>query len=411
MYGLNKISNNIQNDEKITSLGMSVLTAFGLIGLQLNISGFVYDKFGPAKTTVICAIIAVACYIGMSYTTKEVFPLTVILYCLVGFASGGTFTSALATSIKMSPTGGGIGVGLVSCAMSLCLALILFITDTYAKMKCPYTENSCWRQYIRLWAIVCSIGMGIGSIAMFFFHERYFSHLASYISINQPNRQSIDSINFTEETTRYQLGLYIFTHKFFYALFYSYGVSIASCILVLSKAVELWKSYNHNPNLNNFGGTILTIFSFCNAGSNIFSGVLSDVLSRNGLFTEHQYVAIYMILYAVIFSGLGALNVIHHHTNTIVFGALLGSVGVSFGTYPILFPVIVGKVYGLRHFGKHFAFMQIGAGIASVATPTIVTGLSEHWGTYTPIYFGFSGALLTSAIALLAVKVGPFGYK
>jgi hypothetical protein len=66
----------------------------------------------------------------------------------------------------------------------------------------------------------------------------------------------------------------------------------------------------------------------------------------------------------------------------------------------VLFPIVIGQVYGANNFGKYFAFLELASSAASIVIPQIVSAVEASTHRYYHVSFGIAGLLITSAIGM-----------
>ncbi len=110
--------------------------------------------------------------------------------------------------------------------------------------------------------------------------------------------------------------------------------------------VQIWGSYNTDPSHSNWGGTILLIFSFSNAASNVFCGIISDYLNTRNIMKHKTFLSMIQFLLAIVFILVGILFFIESrtHSSTLAAGVLMAS---------------VGKVAGLVNFFRSSIWMHV----------------------------------------------------
>lgn len=179
--GFNNISGDLKRDLRSSDLYASILTGIGVAGLQFTLlGGLVLDRIGPARTIAAAGLLLIAGQVTMSLAGSRW--LVFLAYTIVGFASGATFISSLGTAISL---GRPIGIGvraprhssspccpsprppaplqLVSLSMSISMSVAVTATNIYAVNMCEAKEEPrCWRQYMRLYALMCAVAFLTG---------------------------------------------------------------------------------------------------------------------------------------------------------------------------------------------------------------------------------------------------------
>ena len=118
----------------------------------------------------------------------------------------------------------------------------------------------------------------------------------------------------------------MFRDWYFWALFWGFFCGVGASLTILTHAAQIWESYNTDPSLNAWQDRILVIFSFSNAASNVFCGVLSDWLSTKEIMKRSTFVSLIHLLFAIVFLLLAILFTLKIVTVFTAF--LLASVGI-----------------------------------------------------------------------------------
>lgn len=184
-----------------------------------------------------------------------------------------------------------------------------------------------------MFALGCLVFSLPGTFLLLLFKPRDYPHI---VEQEDKRLESVESEYLLPKQMREKVGLLeslkVFRDIYFWALMWSFFAGIGSSVYVLTHAAQLWSSYNHILSLSDWGGRILVIFSFVNAGSNVFCGILSDFLATRSILARHHFVAIVQIVYATVFAVLGILFEmgLHHHTNTVAVAIILALCGMLF---------------------------------------------------------------------------------
>jgi len=403
----NAFSEMFQTDNQLSDIQLGLISGLGLLGVYFTVPvGFAFDRWGAVKLGVSSTLITAGAYVAMSFVPAGGNWWILLLFCylLVSFGSGGSFMSALGTSLLISPTGGGFPVAIVSAAMSLSVA---FTIESTIKIYGPVTnctENSCWRNYFRLIAIGQILIELPGALLLLFFKKSDYPHLNKEVKINEDEETFLLEPHEPPKSTGMLQPFKIFGRLYFWVLFWAYFVGMASSLIVVTQANQIWSSYTSSSEMAFWSAYIVVIFSVSNATSNVLCGTISGYLSRKNYLNHSTFVAFVFLLFAVIYSLIGSLFLIPHEENPTAFVAmLLGSTGLGFGCYLVLFPIIVSDTFGPADFGKNFGFLQISSSIASIAVPQIINGLKARNGHYLTSIFGIAALLVSGAAALLLV--------
>jgi len=193
-------------------------------------------------------------------------------------------------------------------------------------------------------------------------------------------------------------SLKIFRHRYFYVLFFSFSIGIGSGVLIISQTTNLWEMYTKRKDDDKTISIIQISFSIANAIANL-SGVTSDFLSRKRILTHAKYIGMFMGFGGISFLLL-AILFFSSVFAPIIVAILLISVGFGFGTYLVLFPIVVGEIYGYLDFGKYFGFLQIGSSTSTVLLP-ILAGNLDREGTI--ILFAVMGVMMLFSFVLLSL--------
>lgn len=159
----NAISGQFKADTGTSKFYVSLFLGVGIAGLQFTLpAGMLLDSQGPTTAIVCGGALVVGGYFGLSFTHNEI--LLLIEYAAVSLGSGCIFLAALSTSIRY---GYPLGIGLVSLTMSLSISfsvLINHITDVTS--DCSPDSDTCWRRYMRSYAVLIGAVCVVGTIAL-----------------------------------------------------------------------------------------------------------------------------------------------------------------------------------------------------------------------------------------------------
>lgn len=139
---------------------------------------------------------------------------------------------------------------------------------------------------------------------------------------NYPHLEPSEDDSSSKKVTLME-SLQVFKDGYFWILIFSFFSGIGSAVFVLTQAEQIWKNYNHSPNLEHWGDTLLLVFSFANAGGNAVCGVASDWLQRKGILKATSFLAIVMLVFAFVFALVGTLTVVPHEESSTAFVAIL----------------------------------------------------------------------------------------
>jgi len=85
----------------------------------------------------------------------------------------------------------------------------------------------------------------------------------------------------------------------------------------------------------------------------------------------------------------------------------LVSIAIPFGVYVVIFPTLIGELYGPANFGSYYGFMLIGPTFAALATPNIATAIVTATGAYTDCFWIVGSLSIVSGFALLFKQPTP----
>lgn len=394
--GFNFVSHRLEADTGTSDPFISLLTGVGIAGLQFSLpAGIIADNYGTTVACLVSGLSVVAGYMAMSFVTSPV--LLLICYALVGIGSGGTYLSALQTSVTL---GYSVGIGAVSLCMSLSLNVVITVSNTYANDTGCF-ENSCWREYVRVYGATCAAAMGIGAIGLYV-AGKYHGAQSSGAS-NRPRKISLDLDMPLHRTLR------IFRKPFFLACFYSNLMGVGSGVFVVSTARQLWRSFDKNPLAADWFQTLLVLFSILTGASNVLSPILSGWLHRTGRLRRAHYTAVVLGMMTLLFVALGlfasvdALQSSQGSAVNITYLVMLAGVGIGFGTSLSTYPAVLADNFGFRNFGAYMSFLQFGAGCCAIVGPVAAAWVFTATGRYAAMHWIFCGCLLLATVAMTCV--------
>jgi OFA family oxalate/formate antiporter-like MFS transporter len=161
------------------------------------------------------------------------------------------------------------------------------------------------------------------------------------------------------------------------------------------------------PVATNFkiGDAALTIALILTPLSNGFSRILwgwvSDYLGREWtMFTAFLLQTIFLLAATT----LG-------RTGEAMFVALMVLVFLTWGELYVLFPAVLGDLYGSKNSAGNYSFLYSAKGVASLVGSGIAATLFEKTGTWNYAFFGSAALALLSALMALGVRAMPLPTK
>lgn len=448
----NAISKNVMLDTHTSDVFISLMTGFGLAGLQFTIfAGISLDTLGAWKTCFIGNCCIVLGYVSLSFTTTPW--LLVLELALVGLGSGAAFLSGFKSVIEL---GNPLGVGLTSCAMSVSIFLTIAMGNALMDSEDCHSP-ACWRHVVRLDAIVCGLAFLLAGgalslrwavpalVALDNGSAGADTALADHVSedAEAPRRRHVSGDSdpsaagkhrFAERRRRssaYSLGsasvgrpdrarrgcsktcaacyggLFVFRDLFFWRLALADVAGIGIGVFVLASARQLWSSFDAE---SNEGPAILKVFSVLAAVANVAYPVLADVFHRRGWISRIRLMGVTLAIYGVV---MGAILLLNMHagqgetdtrpsagSRTAMF-ALMASCGFGFGAALVGFPVCVSSTFPVEFFGTILSYVQMAASTFSIVAATVTAGTFHHFGSYTPMYLAMTVLMFVGALMLV----------
>lgn len=362
-----------------------------------------------------------------------------LLLVVNSFGEGFFFLASFKTSMQMSETGGGVALGLVSMCMSLSLSVATGSINAYSSF-CPKSENSCWRAYVKMFAVQASIAYIIGFIALLFFKVKNYPWL---LQEGAKESEKKPLINGAEDGSNEQESLIddeskalskpmtetgpddkvsalrtfkIWLHPYFLVMFFAYFGAMGSSVSVLSTIEPLWVNYINGTlctgvdvkSCQYYGGIEIVgqSFSYSSAAAGVFSAVLTHFLVRKKLIRARRLYQMIIVLQMVCYVIIGTLYVVSTRTfgSLFAFAFFLSLLGFTFGCSLNFAAISFGDLFGYANFGTYYSFMQLSGSAAAATGALIAQGLFEKFQSYTVYLFGW---LVVLAISLLLLAVVP----
>lgn len=426
---VNVFSDKMQRDTGTSLLFMSALQGLGVAGLQFTLpTGRLLDHIGPLATTWLAMLCVGGGYAAMSWSESPA--LVMLSYVAVGIGSGAAFVSALTTSIAI---GHPLGVASVSATMSLSISLSVYAVNEYAD-ESGCDADRCWRNYARLFAVLCAGAFAIGSLGFLLFQreiarsqEQLRGLAASSASMGadeaREREEAIHRASIVHTPSSRQLlaedrrpvsfasSLRSIQSRFFAAFFLANLVGYGSGTLVVTQAKQLWGAYNAggDPAAAEWNKHITTYFSFCTAGTNVLVPLLVQFLQRHSVARRKSVLAVWLLGQGLLFLAAGSLAAAGAGASSPAarraYVALMAATGLGFGGFLVLIPQTVGAEFPVKDFGVSIGFMQIGSAIFTVAVPSLSAGADKLAGSYNSMYFGFAVLLAVSALCVALVDL------
>ena len=145
----------------------------------------------------------------------------------------------------------------------------------------------------------------------------------------------------------------------------------------------------------------LILTPLANGSSRILWGWISDYLGRERtMFTAFLLQAIFLVAATTLGS-----------TGDVMFVTLMVLVFLTWGELYVLFPAVLGDLYGSRNSAQNYSFLYSAKGFASLLGSGIAATLFEKTGTWNYAFYGSAALALVSAMMALFVRRIPLPQK
>ena len=147
--------------------------------------------------------------------------------------------------------------------------------------------------------------------------------------------------------------------------------------------------------------TALVLTHLANGFSRILWGTVSDYLGREWtMFTAFLLQAIFLLAATTLGRG-----------GDVIWVALMTLVFLTWGELYVLFPAVLGDLYGSKNSALNYSFLYSAKGVASLVGSGIAARLFEKTGTWNYAFFGSAALALVAALMALYVRRIPLPQK
>ena len=257
---------DIQTSQGVSSEFVGLLNGIGVAGLFVSIlAGAISDRAGTVWAGAVGGALLVTSYLLFSISHSV--PALLVTYTLVGVGSGSTYQAALQTAVVL---GRDFGVGLVAVCMSFSINLTVDLHDYLSAHHCDdSTQATCWRWYVRVYAVIIACFVTIGCTLMIGYRKHVPQSTGTPADSQDDFKHDSDAVS-TSRLLSARESLIVFKQPYFWTLFLSNLVALGSAIFVVSCLFGdngIWNDFHRNSPARVSANTVLLLFSIFNAGA------------------------------------------------------------------------------------------------------------------------------------------------
>jgi OFA family oxalate/formate antiporter-like MFS transporter len=353
--------------------GFTVFIAAGTWAMPLFAS--IIDKAGPRSLMVFSGLLCAVGWGSLGHVGSLVSFYT--LYGLAGVGVACVYACGVATAVKWFPDRRGIASGIITAGYGMGAAAFNPLFD-YLIRRIGYSDTFLWT------------GITHGALIL----------LGGLVLANPPANYTVALVA-KPKVRGHHLDfncLEMLRTPQFYFLF----------IAMLSMGIGgLMVTANLKPVATNFkiGDAALTmaliLTPLANGFSRILWGWVSDYLGR-----ERTMFIAFLLQAAFLLAATTA-----GRTGDAMFVIFMVLVFLTWGELYVLFPAVLGDLYGSKSSAQNYSFLYSAKGFAAFLGGGIAATLFEKTGTWNYAFYGSAALALLSAVMVLGVRAMPLPTK
>ncbi|HEY6341349.1 MAG TPA: oxalate/formate MFS antiporter [Bryobacteraceae bacterium] len=354
--------------------GFSLFIAVGTWAMPF-LAPFI-DKVGPRP---LMALSGVLCAIGWG-SLGHVGNLVSFysLYSIAGVGVACVYACGVATSVKWFPDRRGIASGLITAGYGMGAAAFNPLFDHLIRTA-GYADTFLWT------------GISHGALIL----------LSGLVLQNPPADYKVAAAAVKPKVRRHDLNFnaseMLRTPQFYFLYVAMLSIGIGGLMVTAQL-----KPVATNFKIGQAALTVALILTpLANGSSRILWGWVSDYLGREWtMFTAFLLQAVFLLAATT----LG-------RTGDAAFVVLMVLVFLTWGELYVLFPAVLGDLYGSKNSAGNYSFLYSAKGLASLVGGGIAAILFEKTGTWNYAFFGSAALALVSALMALGVRRMPLPTK
>ena len=355
-----------------------VSIAFSLRGLEMGIlaplTGFLVDRFGSRKLTLLGTLIVGFALILLSLTKSLLMFYSAFVLLVLG-TSGCTTTVLTTAAAHWFRRNVGKAIGIVACgfgAGGILIPLVVWLIDLYQ-----------WRTALvilglAMWALGIPLSLVIRDRP-----EQYGYLPDGEIS---PEPSSIHGSRDIKKETGVKEAL---KSKDFWTIGLAEAIRGMIAMAVITHVMPYLSSIGLSRTNAAFVATAIPFFSVI---GRLGFGWLSDILDKRYVLSG---------LYCLF--GMGTLAFSYLHVRWLIFPFLL-LFSPAFGGAVALRGAIIREYFGRASFGRLFGMVMGMVAIGGVIGPTVAGWSFDKWGSYQPVWLSFAGTCVVAMVLILGLK-------
>jgi OFA family oxalate/formate antiporter-like MFS transporter len=356
------------------SWGFGVFIAVGTWAMPF-LASFI-DKTGPRP---LMALSGVLCAVGWgSLGHVHSLPEFYALYGLAGIGVACVYACGVSMAVKWFPDRRGTASGIITAGYGMGAAAFNPLFDRLIR-TIGYSDTFMWT------------GITHGALIL----------LAGVVLVNPPANYKVAMAAVKPKVRRHDLEFssweMLGTPQFYFLFIAMLSIGIGG-LMVTAQLRPVATDFK----IGAAAFTVALILTpLANGSSRILWGWISDYLGRERtMFTAFLLQAIFLVAATT----LG-------RTGDVMFVTLMVLVFLTWGELYVLFPAVLGDLYGSRNSAQNYSFLYSAKGFASLLGSGIAATLFEKTGTWNYAFYGSAALALVSAMMALFVRRIPLPQK
>jgi MFS transporter, OFA family, oxalate/formate antiporter len=354
--------------------GFSLFIAVGTWAMPF-LAPFI-DKTGPRPLMALSGLLCAVGWGSLGHVGNLVSFYS--LYSIAGVGVACVYACGVATSVKWFPDRRGIASGIITAGYGMGAAAFNPLFDHLIRTA-GYADTFLWT------------GISHGALIV----------MAGLALRNPPADYKVAAAAVKPKVRRHDLNFnaseMLRTPQFYFLYVAMLSIGIGGLMVTAQL-----KPVATNFKIGQAALTVALILTpLANGSSRILWGWVSDYLGREwAMFTAFLLQAVFLLAATT----LG-------RTGDAAFVVLMVLVFLTWGELYVLFPAVLGDLYGSKNSAGNYSFLYSAKGLASLVGGGIAAILFEKTGTWNYAFFGSAALALVSALMALGVRRMPLPAK
>jgi OFA family oxalate/formate antiporter-like MFS transporter len=354
-------------------LGLTIFIA--LETWAMPVTGWLIDRHGPRLLMTIAGIM---CGIGWAGLGKaQSLQSLYLLYALAGFGAAMVYCGSIGVALKWFPDRRGMAAGMIAAGFGSGSALFVPIVSYLLRV-----------QDYRAAFLYTGIAQGV----LIVLAAQFLGGAGVHIPAAAPQKPKVRS-----HGQDFNSAEMLRTPHFYvlYAMMLMMGIG---GLLATAQVAPVARSFGIGAGIV---AVSVTLNAIANGSGRFFWGWVSDHLGRE------RTMMIAFTLQSIALVGVMLLGV----RSAALFVASMALVFFTWGEVYVLFPSVLGDMFGTRHASSNYGFLYSTKGVASIFGGWVAARLFESTGTWAPVFYGSAALALITAIMAAGLRRMPLPVK